>query len=153
MSELIPLVLTACAGAGGALARWLLDQRLTEYWTHRTPLAGTAPGDTPRAPVVSRSAPNTTADKGWGWGIGLVNVTGCALAGILAALLTRYPGAWAILGTGFLGGYTTFSTAVLDVWTHLRGRRWGAALTLLLGVWFLGSGACLFGYWIGAHLL
>lgn len=126
-------LLIACAGAVGALLRWRLDQ-----WVKRQ--NSTAGATTPTHSPTPAPAPLN------GWGIGLVNVTGCALAGMLAALLAHHPGAWAVLGTGFLGGYTTFSTAVLDAWTHLNARRWRAGAQLLLGVWMLGSGACLLAY-------
>ena len=126
-------LLIACAGAVGALLRWRLDQ-----WVKRQ-------NDTTNAPSPANTRTPAPAPLN-GWGIGLVNVTGCALAGMLAALLAHHPGAWAVLGTGFLGGYTTFSTAVLDAWTHLNARRWRAGAQLLLGVWMLGSGACLLAY-------
>ena len=44
----------------------------------------------------------------------LVNVAGSLLLGVLAGLVLFHgvPGAWrAVLGTGFCGGFTTFSTA------------------------------------------
>ncbi|WP_018352790.1 fluoride efflux transporter FluC [Longispora albida] len=40
-----------------------------------------------------------------------VNTTGCLLIGLL---LTRWPRHRLLLGTGFLGGYTTFSTYITD---------------------------------------
>ena len=47
------------------------------------------------------------------WGTLLVNVTGCFAIGLLFGALDRqslHPVARPLLGTGFLGGYTTFST-------------------------------------------
>ena len=45
------------------------------------------------------------------WTTFAINVTGCLAIGLLVAVLGNEPG-WlrALLGTGFLGGYTTFST-------------------------------------------
>ncbi len=45
------------------------------------------------------------------WGTLLVNVTGCFLIGVLVARYGRAALLRAFLGTGVLGGFTTFSTA------------------------------------------
>ena len=45
------------------------------------------------------------------WGVMVINVTGSLLLGLVVGML---PGAAFVLGAGFLGGYTTFSTAMLD---------------------------------------
>ena len=55
------------------------------------------------------------------WGIFAVNVSGCFLLGLLMTVLAeRRPDAWPgwrlLLGIGFLGGYTTFSTLLYDTW-------------------------------------
>ncbi len=66
------------------------------------------------------------------WTILVVNVSGCFLIGVLAALTDRaLPRAF--LGTGFLGGYTTFSTSVVDVQGFLDGGRPAVALLYLFG--------------------
>ncbi len=48
----------------------------------------------------------------------LINITGCLLLGMLVGALTRRPGRsplWRpLLGTGVLGGYTTFSTFAVE---------------------------------------
>lgn len=55
------------------------------------------------------------------WGILLVNLTGSFALG---ALTGAVPGVWlTILGTGLLGGYTTFSTAAVDAARLLLDRR------------------------------
>jgi CrcB protein len=65
---------------------------------------------------VARALPSPTG--GWPWATLLVNVTGCALIGVLlAVLLARFPEhPWLrpFLCTGVLGGYTTFSTFAVD---------------------------------------
>ncbi|WP_068691460.1 fluoride efflux transporter FluC [Thermobifida halotolerans] len=52
------------------------------------------------------------------WATFLVNVTGCALIGVLMEVITRRPGTHPLLrpflGVGVLGGYTTFSASVTD---------------------------------------
>ncbi|MFD5213745.1 fluoride efflux transporter FluC [Microbacterium sp. NPDC058345] len=45
------------------------------------------------------------------WGVMVVNLTGSFVLGIVVGAL---PDAAFVVGAGFLGGYTTFSTAMLD---------------------------------------
>lgn len=71
----------------------------------------------------------------------LINVSGCFALGLLASVLSANTAAnallFALLGTGFLGGYTTFSTYALEgVLLYLNGSHHVAVLTLL------GSVAC-----------
>ncbi len=66
----------------------------------------------------------------------LINVTGCFALGLLASLLTAthrdQTALTALLATGFLGGYTTFSTYVLEgVLLYNDGSRRLAAANLL----------------------
>lgn len=107
------------AGAAGAVARYLLDQAVSS----RT-----------RQP---------------GLGIATINTLACLLLGVAAAHLDRDTTAWALVTTGFLGGFSTFSTAVLDIATTWRTRPLhalalaggglaAAALAFLAG-WTLGS--------------
>ena len=68
---------------------------------------------------VSRALPSS--GTGWPWATLLVNVTGCALIGLLLVVLqarfSRHPWLRPFLATGVLGGYTTFSTFTVDaVW-------------------------------------
>jgi len=49
------------------------------------------------------------------WGTLAANVSGSLLIGLLAgSLFVRHPRLRMLLGVGFLGGYTTFSTHLLD---------------------------------------
>ncbi|WP_436960753.1 fluoride efflux transporter FluC [Streptomyces sp. SudanB182_2057] len=57
---------------------------------------------------------------GFPWTTWAVNLAGCALMGVLMTLLNHKPGRrpmWAgpVLGSGFLGGFTTFSAFSADV--------------------------------------
>jgi fluoride exporter len=68
----------------------------------------------------------------WPWAVLLVNLTGCAALGVLiAAVFARHPDhPWLrpFLGSGVLGGYTTFSTFAVDaVELTDAGRPWVAA--------------------------
>jgi fluoride exporter len=55
------------------------------------------------------------------WSTWLVNVSGCLLIGVLMTVLTRRAPTQRLIhpfaGVGILGGYTTFSTAAVDVLT------------------------------------
>ncbi|AAT88160.1 chromosome condensation protein CrcB [Leifsonia xyli subsp. xyli] len=120
-----PLVVLAVAIAGGlgAVARLVLDGVLRS-----------------RAPV---SFPlGTTA----------INVTGSFVLGLVTALALGHglPPEWrAILGTGFIGGYTTFSTASYEAVRLAQQRQYRAALLTGVGMMFLALGAAGLGLWLG----
>lgn len=83
-ADLLPWI--ALGGAAGSLARWGVDQAV----------AGTT----------------------YPWATFLINVSGCLLIGVLMAFVLDV---WAhrrylrpLLGVGFLGGFTTFSTFLLE---------------------------------------
>jgi fluoride exporter len=78
------------------------------------------------------------------WGTFVINVSGSLLLGIVAALFRDRAGpGFLLLGTGFCGGYTTFSTFSLETLELVRdGKPWAAAgyvlgsvLAGLIGVW------------------
>lgn len=113
------------AGATGAVARYLLGRLIGEKLSPSFPL-----------------------------GTLIINVSGALFIGFILALTTKKlisPLAQSILATGFLGGYTTFSTMSWESVQLLRGgsRRQGllylvgnvvpgllaAALGMLLGGW------------------
>jgi CrcB protein len=78
--------------------------------------AGGAAGTLLRAAVAQALPPSAT---GFPWAILLVNLVGCAIVGfvIVAALERVAPGRYfrPLVGTGFCGGLTTFSTFVVEV--------------------------------------
>lgn len=49
------------------------------------------------------------------WATWLINVSGCLVIGVVSVLVPAPRGLRLFLATGFLGGYTTFSTAMTDV--------------------------------------
>ncbi|MEU4559347.1 CrcB family protein [Actinoplanes sp. NPDC023936] len=75
-----------------------------------------------------------TAWSGSHWATLLINVTGCFLIGVLYTLIDRKM-VRLFLGTGVLGGYTTFSAASVD--TLHAGFFYLAATVIgaLLAVW------------------
>jgi CrcB protein len=72
----------------------------------------------------------------WPWATWLVNVSGCLLIGVLMVVVTELTSphrlARPFLGVGVLGGYTTFSTAMVDVQQLALAGRAGVALGYLL---------------------
>jgi CrcB protein len=92
-------------------------------------------------------------ESGFPVGTALVNVTGSLLLGFVTGLaLTKVlPAEWhAILGTGFLGGYTTFSTASFETVRLIQNRRPGAALASSLGMLVGCAAAAALGLWAGS---
>ncbi len=95
VASLLLLVETGLAGALGALARYLLGRFVAER--------------------VGSALPVGTL---------LINVTGAFVIGVLFALSARRvlpPALYVILATGFLGGYTTFSTMSWEGVQLIRG--------------------------------
>lgn len=72
---------------------------------------------------------------GFGWATLWINVTGCFLIGILMVVTDEVWSAHRLmrpfLGTGVLGGYTTFSTYTVDAQQLLEAGRIGVALAYL----------------------
>lgn len=78
----------------------------------------------------------------------LVNVTGSFLLGLLVGAGAG-DDTVAVLGTGFLGGYTTFSTASVQTATFLLERRPAAAIAHGLGVLVICVAAASAGFALG----
>lgn len=84
------------------------------------------------------------------WTTFAVNVVGCALMGVLMVLVTErftaHPLVRPFLGTGVLGGFTTFSTYAIDA-QHLLQLRLAAPALAYLGATLL---ATVVAVWLGA---
>lgn len=118
--SVVLFVLLAVAGGLGAATRFVVDGAL-------------------RA-VVPASLP---------WGTFVINVSGSLLLGALTALTVTAAAPEElrlVVGTGFLGGYTTFSTATIETVRLVQQRRWGAALGNGLGMLCAGVIAAAIGY-------
>jgi len=119
----ITLLLVSVAGGLGAVARFLLDE-----------------------------AVKATTGARYPYGTLLVNVTGSLLLGLVSGLTLSHvvPERWhLILGTGFLGGYTTFSTASFETLRLLQERRWLAAALHGVGMVVLSVLVAAAGLWLG----
>ncbi|GAA2917486.1 fluoride efflux transporter CrcB [Streptomyces thioluteus] len=77
-----------------------------------------------------------TADTAFPWTTFLVNATGCALIGVLMATIDGLGAPHRLvrpfLGTGVLGGYTTFSTYAVDFQRFVADGRAGIGLAYLV---------------------
>jgi len=83
-----------------------------------------------------------TVHTGYPWGTFTINVTGSLVLGFLTGLANSsvLDASWLfILGEGALGGYTTFSTAMVDI-VHMLQKRtnggpvWNGIVVLVLAV-------------------
>ena len=85
--------------------------------------------------------------KDFYWGTFCINVTGSILLGLIAALFKDRAGTgFLLLGTGFCGGYTTFSSFSLQTLNLMNDGEWlYAAGNVVASV-----GLCLFFVWLGA---
>lgn len=82
---------------------------------------------------------------GFPWATLLINIVGCAAIGVLAGLAPRHRLARPFLGTGVLGGFTTFSTYAVDARTLLDAGRPAAAAAYVAGTLV----AALAAVWLG----
>lgn len=119
-------VLVALAGGLGAATRLLLDGLI------RTRVSANMP-----------------------WVTIIINVTGSFALGLLAGLAAGQlvsDASFAIVGAGFLGGYTTFSTASFETVRLLQERKWVAGTFNALGVLAATTLVAGVGLWIGSSL-
>jgi len=85
------------------------------------------------------------------WGTLIVNVSGCAVIGLFAALIApggRWPGSATVrelVLIGLCGGYTTFSSFSLQTLSLTREGQWGRALGNVIGSVVL----CFIAAWLG----
>lgn len=119
-------VLVALAGGLGAASRLLLDGII------RSRVSG-----------------------GFPWATIVINVTGSLMLGFLAGLGAGQlisDGWSAVVGVGFLGGYTTFSTASFETVRLLQERKWLAGALNGLGVLAVTVIVAGLGLWLGSSL-
>lgn len=110
------------AGGVGAVLRFVVDSSIRAAWPTRFP-TGTA----------------------------VINVSGSFALGLLTGVVEHHllAGDWLpVIGTGLLGGYTTFSTASVETVRLIQERRWAAAGFNGLGILVL----CVAAAWAGVLL-
>ena len=81
-----------------------------------------------------------------------VNVAGSAVLGVLLGLRDASPAVLALVGTGFCGTLTTFSTFGYDLVRLVDERLLGRALGYLIGSLVLGIGVAAAGYAVARGL-
>lgn len=87
------------------------------------------------------------------WPTAIINMTGSFVLGLLTGLVVEQIASSdvsAIIGTGFLGGYTTFSTASYETVQLVRQKQWGTALAYGVGVLVVSIALAYLGYRWGA---
>lgn len=89
------------------------------------------------------------AGRRFPWGILLVNLSGSFALGLVT---TALPDAAFLLGAGLLGGYTTFSTAMLDTVALWRDGERPASAFNAIGMLVLGLLAAGLGLALGSVL-
>lgn len=121
---MLPILLIGAGGFTGAIARYLVDARLSA-WT-----GGALP-----------------------WGTFAVNISGSFVGGLLFALLVERAALPADLRgpllIGFIGAYTTFSTLALESWRMIEDGAWLYASANLVGSIVVGVVAVIGGIALG----
>jgi len=92
------------------------------------------------------------ARSGYPWGTFVINCTGSLLLGFLTGLADAVTlgSDWLfILGSGVMGGYTTFSTAMVDTVHMLQKRTYTRALVNAIGMIVVTVALALLGLQLG----
>ncbi|MFV0318887.1 MAG: fluoride efflux transporter CrcB [Microbacterium sp.] len=98
---------------------------------------------------------NRRVTSGYPWGTFVINATGSLILGFLTGLAdsSLLDASWLfILGGGVMGGYTTFSTAMVDTVHMLQKRTYGRALWNAFGMLVLTVALALAGLLLGRAL-
>lgn len=113
----------ALAGALGAICRFALDGYIKTRYSHVFP-----------------------------WATCIINVSGSFVLGVASGILLQHPGfngAYTIVGAGFCGGYTTFSTACFETVRLLERQQYKMAAGNALGQVAIGVAAAALGVIVG----
>lgn len=113
------VLLVALVGGLGAATRFVVDGLIRGRWTRVFPLATV-----------------------------LINVSGSAIIGLLSGAVAYHslsPTAYLIAAVGFCGGYTTFSTAMVETVRLIQSGDYRRAVVNALGSLLLALGAAVLG--------
>ncbi|NPC96666.1 fluoride efflux transporter CrcB [Nocardioides sp. zg-DK7169] len=95
-----------------------------------------------------------TKGSSFPWSTAIINLTGSFVLGLLTGLVAARiedTDVSAIIGTGLLGGYTTFSTASYETVQLVQKKKHGLALAYGIGVLVVCVAAAFGGYVWGKH--
>lgn len=117
----------AVAGGLGAATRYVVEGVIQERWRGPFPM-----------------------------GTFVINVSGSLVLGTLTGFFTHHIAASSdvetVVGTGFVGAYTTFSTLMYETLVLLRGGGQRYAFANLLGTLVAATAAAAAGVWLGGSL-
>lgn len=100
---------------------------------------------------VSDGMIRTVLGRKFPWGTLIINVTGSFILGLMTGLVVHEQvghSTLLIIGTGFCGGFTTFSTAIFEAVRLIEERRYGAVLVQIGGNAILSLSAAALGLWL-----
>lgn len=115
-------VWVALAGGGGAMARYVLDSWARQAFAMEFPVGTLA-----------------------------INISGSLILGVLTGLVIAHGAAAdlrTIAGTGFCGGYTTFSAASVESIRLAQERKWAGFAAYTVGSLVLALAAAGLGLWL-----
>jgi CrcB protein len=88
------------------------------------------------------------------WATMIINVIGSFILGVVVGIAIAHPetrNLELIIGTGFCGGFTTFSTAIFESIRLLQEKRYFSFWLQFLGNFLLCLAAAGIGVWLGAY--
>jgi CrcB protein len=110
-----PYVLVGLGGAIGSVMRWMISIRLDDS-LGRLPLGS----------------------EGFAWPTLIVNILGCLAIGFIAGHRKHSLDVWHFWVVGVLGGFTTFSTFMMETSWQIQAQNWPYTILYVLGTF----GAC-----------
>lgn len=138
---IVSWLLLPLAGGLGAVGRYKAEAAITRFLASRDLMPT----------KKKRSLVNLSAQA---WPILTVNIVGSFVAGLLLGPMALHPGLWLMVGIGFLGGWTTFSTALMDVLTISSNPNYAPQVRIPVGLFvaFASMAICMFAALAGVAL-
>ena len=93
----------------------------------------------------------TVLGRKFPWGTLIINVIGSFILGLLAGFVLNNEASnnlLLIIGTGFCGGFTTFSTSIFEAVRLIEERRYTAVMIQIIGTAILSLSAAAVGLWL-----